>query len=65
MFKLGSIGVLEGQASYLLGSAYIENSNLDTGLSYFNNYYEISKKERDLQNLGKASEALANCYEKY
>jgi hypothetical protein len=37
---------------------------LDTGLSYFNNYFEISKREKDLENLGKASEALAKCYEK-
>lgn len=62
--KSSSIGILEGQTSYLLGNIYIENSNLDISLSYFNNYYEISKRGKDLENLGKASEALAKCYEK-
>lgn len=62
--KSSLIGSLEGQASFLLGNAYSENSSLETALSCYKNYYDISKREKDLENFGKASEALANCHEK-
>jgi hypothetical protein len=63
LFK-GLIGALEGQASLLLGNAYTEDNKLEVALSYYNNYYEISKRDKDFKNYGKASEALAKCYEK-
>ena len=61
----GSIGILEGEASYLLGNAYLENENMEIALTYFHKYYDISKNEKNYENLGKAAEALAKCYEKY
>lgn len=62
--KTSLIGALEGEASLLLGNAYAENSKLDIGLSFYNNYYEISRRDKDTENFGKASEAVAKCYEK-
>lgn len=62
--KKGMITFLEGQASYLLGNAYTENSKLEIALSCYKNFYEISKRDKDLENFGKASEALAKCHEK-
>ena len=64
MVTKGFIGILEGQASFLLGNAYIENKNLDTALACFKNYYDISKRDKDEENFGIASEALAKCFEK-
>ena len=40
---------MEGQASYLLGDAYAENNNLETALSCYKNYLDISKREKDLK----------------
>jgi tetratricopeptide (TPR) repeat protein len=62
--KSSSIHRLEGQASYLLGNAYETDNNLETALSCYKNFYEISKRDNDRENFGKASEALAKCYQK-
>ena len=62
--KKGSIGALEGEASLLLGNAYSDISKLEIAISFYDKYYEISKSENDLENFGKASEALAKCNEK-
>lgn len=62
--KSSSIKTLEGQASLVLGNAYSECSRLEIAIPFYNNYYEISKKEKDLENFGIASEALAKCNEK-
>ena len=55
---------MEGQASFLLGNAYAEKDDLETALACYKNYFDISKKENDLENLGQASEALAKCHQK-
>lgn len=60
----GQIGSLEGQASLLLGNLYEEIGDYRTALSYFENYYEISRRDNDLVNFGRASESLAKCHEK-
>lgn len=62
--KSSSIKTLEGQSSLLLGNAYSEISKLEIAIPFYNNYYEISKEENDLENFGIASEALAKCNEK-
>ncbi len=56
---------LEGQASLTLGRAYSRCGRLETAVSFFNRYYEISKEEKDLENFGIASEVLAQCNEKW
>ena len=60
----GPIRIMEGLTSYLLGNAYTECSKLDVALACYNNYYEISKRSKNLENFGRASEAVAKCYEK-
>lgn len=62
--KASAIKALEGQASLILGNAYSEAGKLEVAIPFYNNYYEISKKEKDLDNFGIASEALAKCNEK-
>lgn len=62
--KKSHIGSLEGQASLLLGNVYDEIGDHKTALSYFQNYYEISRRDNDLVNFGRASEALAKTHEK-
>lgn len=62
--KSSAIKTLEGQASLVLGNAYSECNRLEVAIPFYNNYYEIAKKEKDLENFGIASEALALCYEK-
>jgi len=62
--KTSGIRQLEGQASLILGNAYSDCGRLETAISFYNRYYEISKQEKDLENFGIASEALAKCNEK-
>ncbi|RNA08109.1 tetratricopeptide repeat 29 [Brachionus plicatilis] len=62
--KSSFIGSLEGHASFLLGDAYTENKDLDTALACYKNYFDISKRDKDEENFGIASEAIAKCHEK-
>jgi hypothetical protein len=62
--KSSDIKTLEGQASLVLGNAYSECERLEVAISFYNNYYEITKKENDYYNFGIASEALARCHQK-
>lgn len=48
----------------MLGNAYKTNNDFNTALTHFNSFYEISKKIKDVEAFGKASEALADCYKK-
>lgn len=62
--KVSKIDSLEGMSSSLLGAAYEEAADNETALTYFGYYYDISKRDNDLVNVGKAAEAISICYEK-
>mgnify|MGYP002804017197 CR=1 FL=1 len=53
-----------GDASYLLGSAYLDNDDPETALLYHNEYLSICQENEDLTGMGKAHRAMAKSYEK-
>ncbi|XP_028397486.1 tetratricopeptide repeat protein 29-like [Dendronephthya gigantea] len=53
-----------GDASYILGCAYLDNADPKTALLYYNEYLNLCQESDDLTGMGKAHRALAKSYEK-